>query len=439
MLVATDFQRLRGCARVSPLFRKEVLAARQNRWLGDIAVGRPLSQWLLAGLVGCAAVAIVALLYFGEHTRRTRVVGQLVPSLGMATVISPAAGVLGEVRVEEGQQVAIGEILAVIAVQHATLAGGDTVAAVQTAISARQEGVVDSYASQRLQLEVEQEGLSARIKVRKLELRQIERELGTRRERHALAEQALKRTRGLREKQFVTDLQVQQQQAVVLDQLGRVQSLERQTIEMQREVADLEQALRELPLRLMTLAAAEQRESASLDQESAETLARAETVIRAPISGTVGTLLGQAGQAVQQGQAILSLLPAAGELQAHLRVPSRAIAFVEPGDPVLLRYQAFPFQKFGHYGGKVLRISRSALAPGELETLLGNIQSGEAYYRIVVALDNPVVRAFGKDEPLRPGMLLDADILGEKRRLWEWLIEPLYSLSGGSAAEVRTQ
>jgi membrane fusion protein len=48
----------------------------------------------------------------------------------------------------------------------------------------------------------------------------------------------------------------------------------------------------------------------------------------------------------------------------------------------------------------------------------------------VVVLDRSSVRAFGKDEPLRPGMLLDADILGEKRKLWEWLVEPLHALSG---------
>ncbi|MNW16140.1 hypothetical protein D3C71_2148940 [compost metagenome] len=40
------------------------------------------------------------------------------------------------------------------------------------------------------------------------------------------------------------------------------------------------------------------------------------------------------------------------------------------------------------------------------------------------------VTAYGKPEPLKPGMLLEADILGEKRRLIEWVFEPLYSLKG---------
>ena len=49
---------------------------------------------------------------------------------------------------------------------------------------------------------------------------------------------------------------------------------------------------------------------------------------------------------------------------------------------------------------------------------------------MTVALDMQAVTAYGNEEPLKPGMLLDADILGEKRRLIEWVFEPLYSLKG---------
>ena len=102
-------------------------------------------------------------------------------------------------------------------------------------------------------------------------------------------------------------------------------------------------------------------------------------------------------------------------------MPSHAVGFIEPGDRVLLRYQAYPHQKFGHQAGRILRLSRSAtLAPG----------ATEPHYRAVVALDAQTVTAFGRQEPLRPGMVLEADILGERRKLYEWLLEPLYSLRG---------
>ena len=100
------------------------------------------------------------------------------------------------------------------------------------------------------------------------------------------------------------------------------------------------------------------------------------------------------------------------------------------GDRVLLRYQAYPYQKFGHQIGKVERITRSALSGADLGIPLGKAQPGESYYRVTVELAKQSVTAYGQQEQLKPGMGLDADILGEKRRLIEWIFEPLYSLRG---------
>jgi membrane fusion protein len=113
-----------------------------------------------------------------------------------------------------------------------------------------------------------------------------------------------------------------------------------------------------------------------------------------------------------------------------LLVPSRAIGFIEPGDRVLLRYQAFPYQKFGHQEGRVAAISRSALSAGELGGLIGSTQQGEPFYRVTVSLARQAIIAYGKPEALKPGMLVDADVLGERKALVEWIFEPLYSLHG---------
>lgn len=106
-------------------------------------------------------------------------------------------------------------------------------------------------------------------------------------------------------------------------------------------------------------------------------------------------------------------------------VPSAAIGFVKPGDRVLLRYQAYPYQKFGSHEGKVLRVSRSA-------TPLPNSAgaNSEPMYRVLVSLHQQSVQAYGHPEALLPGMRLEADVMGERRRLFEWVLEPLYSVTG---------
>ncbi|MFC0131557.1 HlyD family secretion protein [Massilia eurypsychrophila] len=118
-------------------------------------------------------------------------------------------------------------------------------------------------------------------------------------------------------------------------------------------------------------------------------------------------------------------------MQAHLYAPSRAIGFIRPEDNVLLRFQAFPYQKFGHTRGKVASISRTALLTNELAGVAnGATGYTEPVYRITVILDRQAIVAYGTARPLQAGMLVDADILQERRKLYEWVLEPIYSLTG---------
>jgi membrane fusion protein len=169
---------------------------------------------------------------------------------------------------------------------------------------------------------------------------------------------------------------------------------------------------------------------ALLDQERIQQEANGGLLIQAPVTGLVANRLVEPGQAVQAGQPLVSLLPRGSVLQAQLLVPSRAIGFVERGDRVLLRYQAYPYQKFGHHVGEVIRVSRSALNPSDAGARGGG-QNVEPFYRVLVALQVQSVAAYGKQEPLRPGMVLEADIMGEHRKLYEWVLEPLYALGVG--------
>jgi membrane fusion protein len=126
----------------------------------------------------------------------------------------------------------------------------------------------------------------------------------------------------------------------------------------------------------------------------------------------------------------LSIVPAGAKMQAYLYAPSRAIGFVKPGDKVQMRYQAYPYQKFGQAQGTVAFVAKVALSGNELTGLAQQANGGEPLYRITVDLSAQTVKAYGRQQALQAGMLLDADILQEKRRLYEWVLEPLYTLSG---------
>lgn len=412
------------------LFRKEALEARRTSWLGGISLVQPLRFWFLTAGASLAAVTIVFFLLLGTYTRRSTVMGRLVPSHGLATVLAPSTGVVNRIKVTEGQWVSEGQSLAVVMVPRATPAGGDTLAALSQRFEERREGLHSSLDAQQQQLRAQAEGLTKQLAATRNELTQIEAEVVTRERQARIARETLERLRQLEGGQYVSVLQIKQQESAVLEYAGQAQTLQRQAIGARRTIAQLEQALGELPAQTLAVDADFKRNFAQLEQERVEIEARGALVVSAPVNGLVATQVVKPGQAVQAGQALLSLLPGDGKLEAELLVPSRAIGFIEPGDRVLLRYQAYPYQKFGHHVGEVARISRSALTAGELGTLAGNVRQDEPVYRVTVALARQSVTAFGQSEPLRPGMLLDADILGDKRKLIEWIFEPLYSLNG---------
>lgn len=412
------------------LFRREALEAKRGSWLGSISLAQPLPLWAMTAFAAGAALAIGLFLTLGSYTRRSTVVGQLVPTRGLATVLAPATGVVTELDSAEGKRVRAGQSLAVVSLPRATVNEGDTAAAMAQRLARRQQGLQDAHRAQGQLLDAQAGGLMAQLDAARRELAQLEQEIATRQGQVRIADETLQRLRQLQADKYVSALQVKQQEAVWLQAVSDVQAMQRQAITARRSLAQLQQARQELPGQRLVSDADFQRDLAALEQEQVETEARGALAVSAPVTGVIAMQLVKPGQAVQAGQPLLSMLPGNGMLEAELLVPSRAIGFIEPGDKVLLRYQAYPYQKFGHQQGTVTRISRSALSSGELGALIGNAQQGEPFYRITVALARQTVTAYGKAELLKPGMLLEADVLGDKRRLIEWVFEPLYSLQG---------
>jgi membrane fusion protein len=82
----------------------------------------------------------------------------------------------------------------------------------------------------------------------------------------------------------------------------------------------------------------------------------------------------------------------------------------------------------------VASVSRSAISPSDLPQPLSGLTSlhggNEPLYRITVDLARQTARAYGESIPLQPGMQLDADVLIENRRLFEWMLDPLFTLTG---------
>lgn len=414
------------------LFRQEALDAQKHKLMGTVALYTPPYRWLWIGIVATFTLAAVLFLVFGTYTKRERVIGQLLPTRGLLNISSPVAGTINDVHIQEGETVTAGIDLITLSTEVATELGS-TRQIVGGQLKLQRDRLELDLADQAQLNSEARRGLTMRAGALHNQLSQMKLQRGQRQRQSELAHRQLEKLRAMLEEGYASNSQVEQQEGAVLDAQARLQDLARQRLDIEQQLTQVNQQLRELPLHTRNRQNDIARKLAEIDQLLAENEARRSIVLRAPQASLVAAVLSKPGQIVGAGQTVISLLPQDTQLEAQLMIPSRAIGFIRNGERVVLRYQAYPYQKFGQQYGRVTEVSRTALSPQEVAQLTGQGGVQEQHYRAIVTLDRQDIVAYGKLEALRHGMSLEADVLVDTRRLIEWVLEPLYALGRRTA------
>lgn len=138
--------------------------------------------------------------------------------------------------------------------------------------------------------------------------------------------------------------------------------------------------------------------------------------ITAPVDGTVQQMqLHTNGAVVQAAQSLLVLVPLQRTLEVEAFVENKDIGFVNVGQPVEIKVDAFPYTKFGLLHGEVLHISADAVED-ERRGLI---------YQARIRLHDSALVVAGKKKPLVPGMSVVAEIKTGHRRVIEFFLAPI--------------
>ncbi|MDK8873891.1 MULTISPECIES: HlyD family secretion protein [Paracoccus] len=418
----------------TPFFRREVEAARRSDWLGRPMLVNGPSAGAVALFSAAFVIAALCFVTFGDYTRRVRVSGVILPAGGLTRLVAPQPGWVSELAVNEGDRVRRGQMLYALDIDTATARGNtqDAVtdilerkrAELHRALAAQRE--FDHAARQRLQDQLASLGrelpqLRAQIETAEEFTRQLE-DFAERQRRN------LDRGMGLAS-DYESRLQALQAQRAELARLRR----EEVQLAGQRDALTGELAgfAPEAEARLAAL----QAQLLDVEQQLSEAEARRALRITAPRDGMVTAIITRAGQTVAEGTPLLTIVPDDQPLVAQLVAPGGSVGFLREGADVLLRYPAFPYQKFGQYPGRISVISRANLRGDEVADLApaADPDKGPSLFRITVAPDRPFVMAYGKPEPLQAGMQVEAHLLLDSRPIWQWILEPLFGLKGAFA------
>lgn len=136
--------------------------------------------------------------------------------------------------------------------------------------------------------------------------------------------------------------------------------------------------------------------------------------IRSPVKGTVKRLLvNTVGGVVQPGKDMIEIVPLEDALLLEAKVQPRDIAFLRPGQPVMVKFTAYDFSIYGGLDGTLEHIGADSVTD----------EKGNAFYTVRVRTSKP---GFGDANlPIIPGMVAEVDILTGKKSVLAYLIKPV--------------
>ncbi|MCP0914740.1 MULTISPECIES: HlyD family secretion protein [Legionella] len=149
--------------------------------------------------------------------------------------------------------------------------------------------------------------------------------------------------------------------------------------------------------------------------------------LRAPVDGVIASIMFTPGQYLDVAKPLLKIIPKNSALRAELFIPVKKAGFLQKNTAILIHYDAYPYTRFGTYRAVIDDISASILTDAEEEKPM---QVGEPYYKATAKLQQQTVLIYGKEKEIQHGMTLTAVVIGSKRKVWQWILDPLYSYYG---------
>jgi membrane fusion protein len=415
------------------LFRPGIAAASQQSWHGKVLLMQPLPMRVASAAIVLFAVGALVFLSQAQYTRRVSAAGLLAPDAGLIRVQSPQGGVILERRVREGQQVKAGDVLYVVSaeVMYAPEAGQErragTTAAQLEQVHARQALIQTDTANSTVIEQRERAEMQLKIHSLQAEIEQLDQELAVQRERVRAKTEIYDRHAQAQAQGFLSPLALQQKYDELLDYKARLQTMQRSRLGL---VRDLESARVQLDTASERNALAHSqlaRQSADVKQDLVTREANQRTLVTAPQDGVVAAVLAEPGQRVDR-DTMLTIVPSQSQLEVQVMLPSSAIGFVREGDPVTLKFDAFPYERYGSVRGRIREISHASLAGQESGDAAAAAKPDNGF-RVRILLPSQYFTAGRQRFALRPGMKVDTQFVQERRSLLAWLTDPLAVLA----------
>ncbi|WP_419963267.1 HlyD family secretion protein [Pantoea vagans] len=418
------------------MFRKEAIEHYRDTWQGQALLlpGIPLS-WIII-VTSFFVTGIIAFITFCSYTHRISVDGEIITTPRAVNVLSAQQGFIISALANAGDTVKEGQPLLKIDVSRTTLSGRVSenqqreihhqIASIDQIILSLEQNkhvTIDALKQQKDRYD-NAYGLSTDI-------------VNKARKGIALMQNNMENYNKWRKKGLINNDQFLNQAALYYQQQNNLLTLYSQNqqnalestriaSQIQTQSADFDTQIWQMKIQRNAL----KRELSSADASGI-------IIVTAPTGGRIDSFSASTGQMVNPGDSLLQIVPQ--KIQGHqliMWVPNTALPWLAPGDPVNIRYQAFPMEKFGQFRGTVSFVAETPASRQEIleysSAPLADNQRGESWYKVLVKPEQEAIIWQNKSLALENGMKATGTLFLETRRIYQWMATPFYDMKNSA-------
>ena len=404
------------------LFRDEVLEARKQRLYGAVVLTQPLSTKIMVAAL--FTIILIAGLWVtqGTYSRIETVPGILVTNQATAKIYPSQQGIVTKLVVSDGAIVRKGDRLAVVKLDRQGESGRDVLGQSAVSIDDRMRLSEQQIGIAGQRMNLERSRLIGVISSAEQQIASLEQQTQLQAQVVASNRKIFEQIAEVVERGFVSKVEFERRRQTLISSEQQYESLKQQKLSRQSEMAQAQAQMMALPIEAARNSGDIRLQQSALEQQKTQLEGERSYVITAPISGRVTAIQTAEGRMASGQSPLMIIIPQGSSLRAELYAPTKAIGFVKPGQQARILFDAFPYQRFGSFGGTISSVSKTVFDPRETDL---PIKLEQAVYKITVNLERQHVTGYGDKIALQPGMTLNANIVLERQSFLDWILAPL--------------
>lgn len=252
------------------------------------------------------------------------------------------------------------------------------------------------------------ERLAVAASIEEMRLKLEEKQLGSRLNRLLAADNRVEMSRALANAEQTAEAAKRQQAALAADRDAYIQGWR----------AEVSQSLSEASTRLSE--ARELHNKAKLRRQLVELKSESDAIVQSVAKVSIGSVL-------QSGERLMTLVPADAALEVETNIVGRSSGFVHVGDPVIIKFDTFPYSQYGFGYGTVRILSPDSFSAQEQardpNSSLAMLPAGaEPFYRARISIDRVALHDVPAGFAVSPGMPVTADVKVGQRTVLKYLL-----------------